>query len=79
MTSTKDINLENVRIYMQRKDGEEFYKTYGTEPLSMITPIDFEYPYNDLRFVVVEYYEESYEGGGKWVAYYMKNYEFSGE
>ena len=80
MTTTADLELEKIKIYLKRGGGEEeFEEILETETLKALDVYRYDFPYNDVGLVIVYYYDESYEGGARWMPYYLHNYEFEGE
>ena len=83
MTTTADLELEKIKVYLKRntKEGEEveFEEVLSGETLKPLGIYRYDFPYNDVKLVIVYYLDESYEGGARWVPYYLYNYEFEGE
>jgi len=83
MTTTADLEVEKIKIYLKRNTGEggevEFEEVLSGETLKPLGIYRYDFPYNDVKLVIVYYYDEGYEGGAKWLPYYLHNYEFEGE
>lgn len=79
LTSVDILDLGNLRVHMIRESGEELYYRPEPEKFNKLDIYRYDYPYNDLEVVIVEYYEENHEGGAQWVPYFLRNYHFAGE